>query len=238
MTDRIPEEAKNFKLLGHDPSAAWGGGSIVEIHKGFAYVGAVGSASFNGPEGFTVHDVRDPRKPKKVAIDDAELVRVHAGRRLHLGDLARLSRIAHVMDGETFGAVEACRADRADIGEALVNLDDRATAPGRRRIVAEQLEILGFFGDSIRHFTLPSQAVSRSSCPALGSGLWPAQGQALVPGIHVFLVIALSKTWMAGTSPAMTLMVFRIYVGRYRPPIATLLTPSPGNSHTPAPPGF
>ena len=67
MADHIPEEAKNFKLLGHDSSAAWGGGSIVEIHKGFAYVGAVGSASYNGPEGFTVHDVRDPRKPKKVA---------------------------------------------------------------------------------------------------------------------------------------------------------------------------
>ena len=67
MADRIPEESKNFKLLGHDSSAAWGGGSIVEIHKGFAYVGAVGSASFNGPEGFTVHDVRDPRNPKKVA---------------------------------------------------------------------------------------------------------------------------------------------------------------------------
>jgi len=36
MSVKIPEEAKNFKLLGHDPSAAWGGGSIVEIHKGFA----------------------------------------------------------------------------------------------------------------------------------------------------------------------------------------------------------
>ena len=67
MPDHIPEEAKNFKLLGHDPSAAWGGGSIVEINQGFAYVGAVGSASYNGPEGFTVHDVRDPRKPRKVA---------------------------------------------------------------------------------------------------------------------------------------------------------------------------
>ena len=67
MSVKIPEEAKNFKLLGHDASAAWGGGSIVEIHKGFAYVGAVGSASYNGPEGFTVHDVRAPRNPKKVA---------------------------------------------------------------------------------------------------------------------------------------------------------------------------
>jgi len=62
-----PAEAKNFKLLGHDPSAAWGGGSLVEVHKGFAYVGAVGSSSFSGPEGFTVHDVSDPTKPKRVA---------------------------------------------------------------------------------------------------------------------------------------------------------------------------
>src|SRR5260221_6052572 len=67
MPETFPEEAKNFKLLGHDASAAWGGGSIVEINKGYAYVGAVGSASFNGPEGFTVHDVRDPRKLRKVA---------------------------------------------------------------------------------------------------------------------------------------------------------------------------
>ena len=63
---RKPEESKGFKLLGHDRSAAWGGGSIVEVHKGYAYVGAVGGASYNGPEGFTAHDVRDPRKPKKV----------------------------------------------------------------------------------------------------------------------------------------------------------------------------
>jgi hypothetical protein len=61
------EEAKNFRLLGHDKSAAWGGGSIVEVRKGHAYVGAVGGSSYNGSEGFTVHDVRDPRNPRKVA---------------------------------------------------------------------------------------------------------------------------------------------------------------------------
>ena len=33
-------EAKNFKLLGHDASAAWGGGSLVQVRKGHAYVGA------------------------------------------------------------------------------------------------------------------------------------------------------------------------------------------------------
>src|SRR4029079_1053770 len=67
MSVKFPEEAKNFTLLGHDPSAAWGGGSIVEINKGFAYVGAGGSSRFNRAESFTVHDVRDPRKPRKVA---------------------------------------------------------------------------------------------------------------------------------------------------------------------------
>jgi hypothetical protein len=61
------EEAKNFRLLGHDPSAAWGGGSLVEVRKGHAYVGAVGGSSYHGPEGFTVHDVSDPRRPRKVA---------------------------------------------------------------------------------------------------------------------------------------------------------------------------
>ena len=60
-----PEEAKNFRLLGHDKSAAWGGGSLVEVRNGHAYVGAVGGSSFDGAEGFTVHDVRDPRNPQK-----------------------------------------------------------------------------------------------------------------------------------------------------------------------------
>ncbi len=59
------EEGHNFRLLGHDPSAAWGGGSLVEVSKGFAYVGAV-AGNREKTHGFTVHDVRDPTKPKKV----------------------------------------------------------------------------------------------------------------------------------------------------------------------------
>ena len=59
------EESHNFRLLGHDPSAAWGGGSLVEVRKGFAYVGAV-AGNREKTHGFTVHDVRDPTKPKKV----------------------------------------------------------------------------------------------------------------------------------------------------------------------------
>jgi hypothetical protein len=68
MSERFPEEAKNFRLLGHDPSAAWGGGSLCEVNnKGIAFVGAVGGSSYHGPEGFTVHDVSDPLKPHKIA---------------------------------------------------------------------------------------------------------------------------------------------------------------------------
>lgn len=66
MTKSYPEEAKNFRLLGHDPSAAWGGGSKVEVKNGVAYVGAVGGSSYNGTEGVTIHDVSDPRKPRKI----------------------------------------------------------------------------------------------------------------------------------------------------------------------------
>jgi hypothetical protein len=61
-----PEEAKNFRLIGHDPEAAWGCGSLVQIHKGHAYVGSVGGSSGFAPEGFTVTDVRDPKKARKV----------------------------------------------------------------------------------------------------------------------------------------------------------------------------
>jgi hypothetical protein len=67
MSPRFAEESKNFRLLGHDPSAAFGGGSLVEVKNGYAYVGSVGGSSFNAPEGFTVHDVSDPRQPHKVA---------------------------------------------------------------------------------------------------------------------------------------------------------------------------
>ena len=66
MSTRFPEEAKGFRLIGHDQSAAWGCGSLVEVHNGHAYVGSVGASSGFAPEGFTVHDVTDPRKPRKV----------------------------------------------------------------------------------------------------------------------------------------------------------------------------
>src|SRR3982074_1500190 len=66
MPERYPEEIKGFRVLGHDPSAAWGCGSLVQVHKGYAYVGSVGTSSGHAPEGFTAHDVRDPTNPKKV----------------------------------------------------------------------------------------------------------------------------------------------------------------------------
>ena len=67
MAKGAPAEASNFKLIGHDPDAAWGGGSLVEVKNGYAYVGAVGTASYDGPEGWTVHDVSNPQKPRRIA---------------------------------------------------------------------------------------------------------------------------------------------------------------------------
>jgi hypothetical protein len=32
MTTHIPEESKGFRLVGHDPSAAWGCGSLMQVH--------------------------------------------------------------------------------------------------------------------------------------------------------------------------------------------------------------
>lgn len=66
MREKRPAEFKNFRLLGHDPSAAWGGGSIVEVRNNHAFVGSVGNSWYTAPEGFTVHDVSNPRAPKKV----------------------------------------------------------------------------------------------------------------------------------------------------------------------------
>ena len=40
--------------------------ACVEVYKGHAFVGSVGGSSGFAPEGFTVSDVTDPRKPRKV----------------------------------------------------------------------------------------------------------------------------------------------------------------------------
>ena len=61
-----PEEADRFCLLGHDGSAGFGTASQVEISKGYAFVAGAGAYD-GGTEGFTVHDVRDPGKIRKVA---------------------------------------------------------------------------------------------------------------------------------------------------------------------------
>src|SRR5258708_25804636 len=66
MAESYPEEIKGFRVLGHDPSAAWGCGSLVQVHKGYAYVGSGGTSSGHAPEGFTAHAGRDPKNPKKV----------------------------------------------------------------------------------------------------------------------------------------------------------------------------
>jgi len=92
---------------------------------------------------------------EQIVADDAQLVAMHAGRGAKFADLCRTSRIAHVMDGEAFRPVKARAADRADIGMAFVHLDQAAAAPRRCRIVAEQAEVLGFFGVGGGHARTP-----------------------------------------------------------------------------------
>src|SRR5229473_1971150 len=83
MTTRQPEEAQGFKLLGHDRSAAWGGGSIVEVHKGYAYVRVVGDHHLyvnserlvgdkgkNARAGLFIYDISKPDEPREVGFYD------------------------------------------------------------------------------------------------------------------------------------------------------------------------
>ena len=83
---------------------------------------------------------------EQIVADDAQLVAMNAGRRAEFADLLRLLRVAHVMHGEAFRPVVARAADRAHIGVPLVHLHQAAAAPSRRRVVAEQAKVLGFFG--------------------------------------------------------------------------------------------
>src|SRR5262249_47570181 len=92
---------------------------------------------------------------ENVLADDAQLVHVHAGRRAELMHFARLARVAHVMDGEALGAVEARAADRAHVGVPARDLYQAAAAPGGVRGMAEQAEVLRLFGIAAGHDGTP-----------------------------------------------------------------------------------
>ena len=91
---------------------------------------------------------------ENVAIDHAQLMRMHAGRRFHLGDLVRVARVAHVVDGEAFRPVEARAADAAHVSVALVDLDNTSATPTGGRVVAKYAKVFCFFGESRRHASL------------------------------------------------------------------------------------
>src|SRR5581483_2632442 len=57
-----PESARNIEFVGHCDMGGKGDGVQVMLHKGHAFIGHMFS------DGFSVVDVRDPRKPKTVAF--------------------------------------------------------------------------------------------------------------------------------------------------------------------------
>ena len=55
-----PSYARNMRLIGHSDQAGRSDGQQIMVRNGFAYIGHVCS------KGFSVVDVRDPRRPKTV----------------------------------------------------------------------------------------------------------------------------------------------------------------------------
>ena len=95
MPSTQPEEAKGFKLLGHDRGAAWGGGSIVEVHKGYAYASIRGlqRGYLNGRElatDFKHPDTGQPYNPDFAAMArSAGIEGVRIDRAADLGDAVK-----------------------------------------------------------------------------------------------------------------------------------------------------
>src|SRR5690349_16229610 len=56
-----PDYARNMTLIGHSDQGGRADGVQIMVHRGYAYIGHIFS------KGFSVLDVRDPRKPKPVA---------------------------------------------------------------------------------------------------------------------------------------------------------------------------
>jgi hypothetical protein len=58
VTDLIPDYARNLRLIGHSDQAGRSDGVQLMVHRGYAYIGQFVS------EGFSIVDVRDPRRPR------------------------------------------------------------------------------------------------------------------------------------------------------------------------------
>lgn len=62
MTDIVPDYARNMRLIGHSEQAGRSDGVQLMVHRGYAYIGQFVS------EGFSIVDVRDPRRPRDVGF--------------------------------------------------------------------------------------------------------------------------------------------------------------------------
>src|SRR5262245_10228353 len=139
---------------------------------------------------------------QNVVADRAQLVTVHAGRRLELPHLARVARVAHVVHRKTFRRKAARRAHRSDVGVPLVHLDQAAAAPGGGRIMADEAKVPGFLGKTAGHDNTPRDDTNDIQCgwcrPPITGWLWPRPGSSHTPAPPGFLSAAILASMRDG----------------------------------------
>lgn len=135
-----PDFARNMKLIGHSDIGGRGDGLQLMVHRGFAYVGHPWS------RGFSVVDVRDPRRPGEVtyvpAPDNTWNIHLQAHGDLLLVinaldlfadvDVATDERVYYTKSvGETFGAAASKQAWTAGMTVYDISKPDRPRKIGQ-----------------------------------------------------------------------------------------------------------
>jgi len=122
MTLPTPEYARNMRLIGHSDISGRGDGLQLMVHRGYAYVGHPWS------QGFSIVDVRDPRRPGAVTYVPAPANTWN----IHLQAHDDLLLVINALD--LFAGVDAFADERAyytkSVGDSVGN---RVGAGQRRR---------------------------------------------------------------------------------------------------------
>ncbi|MBE2242874.1 MAG: hypothetical protein IAE86_08970 [Burkholderiaceae bacterium] len=109
-----PDFARNMKLIGHSAIGGRGDGMQLMVHRGYAYVGHPWS------KGFSIVDVRDPRRPGAVTYAAAPPNTWHIHLQTHDDLLLVIDALDLMADVSAFGADEKNYYTKA-VGETLAS---------------------------------------------------------------------------------------------------------------------